>query len=472
MKLLVIGIDAMMPDILFEHIEEYPTLNKLVKEGMAGSYDGYVYGYGSHDNWISMYTGLSPKEHKIIKGIFQPENRLPRLYDYSQHETIWKVLNANGYTVGMWKGLATAPPEQIEGYMVSGELAFDDYFNDPEIALEGNMFVDKDIKLATLFEGEFPNRSVPSGPESYGYTWEQLFENPKLINLFLNEHYFEEGYTYLQEMLEYSLVNIKNVNEKNPVDLFWFYNGVFDYLGHFTFHDKNRTQIKKAFALVDSFVKRLIEICKPENILVLSDHGQKSYIDHFPNCSLEIQREAFGLADECLLTGDNIVMKARTGGFMSSFHSLKGTMIAAGKDFSKGEICQVRNLDIYVMILELFNCKAPENRSGYVPDIFNKNQFVNKHINHVLPEKIKKTLLIQTCEVNVFNSFLNDYYNDNRFEDIYVFGPGKYQSIFLANEQISGFLPFEEGYSKRDFDKIITTYDNKKSNERAFIQLK
>ncbi len=28
MKLLVIGIDALMPDILFENIDEYPTLKK------------------------------------------------------------------------------------------------------------------------------------------------------------------------------------------------------------------------------------------------------------------------------------------------------------------------------------------------------------------------------------------------------------------------------------------------------------
>uniref|UniRef100_UPI002580695A alkaline phosphatase family protein n=1 Tax=Lysinibacillus sp. UBA6686 TaxID=1946776 RepID=UPI002580695A len=139
MKLLVVGIDALMPDILFENINEYPTLKKLVGTGAAGNYDGYVYGYGSHDNWVSMYTGLSPEENQIVSGKFQPENRLPRLYDYSHRETIWRVLNDHGYKVGMWKGLVTAPPEAINGYMVSGELPFDDYYNDPEIALEGHI---------------------------------------------------------------------------------------------------------------------------------------------------------------------------------------------------------------------------------------------------------------------------------------------------------------------------------------------
>lgn len=472
MKLLVIGIDAMMPDILFPNIDDYPTLKKLVEQGVAGSYDGYVYGYGSHDNWTSMYTGLSPKEHQIVKGIYQPANRLPRLYDYSHHETIWKVLNKNGYKVGMWKGLVTAPPENIDGYMISGELAFDEHFNDPEIAIEGNMLVPKDEHLDALFEGDFPKRPTPKGPEEYGYTWKQLFETPQLIDEFLDEHYFEEGTKYLEEMLEYSLNNIKKVNEQQQVDLFWFYNGVFDYLGHFTFHDKTRTQIKKAFHLVDCFTEKLLDILKPENVLFLSDHGQKSYIDHFPNCSVDIQKEAFGLADQCALSGENIVMKARTGGFLSSFHSLKGTMILAGNDIKRGPLQAVHNLDIYPLILELFNCKVPEHRKGLVPNVLKKSTYINRTIEEVQPASNERVLFIQTCEVNVFNSYINDYYNEHRFTDIYVYGPAKYITIFEANDQVAGFIAFEDGYDASEFDQVLVTYANKRSNEQQFIEIR
>lgn len=472
MKLLVIGIDAMMPELVFNYLDEYPTLKRLIKTGMAGSYDGYVYGYGSHDNWTSMYTGLEPKEHQIIKGIYQPEGRLPRLYDYSGRETIWKVLNEYGYKVGMWKGLVTSPPENINGYMVSGELAFDSMYEDPEIAIDGHMFTEKDEHLRNLFVGDFPKRPMPKGPHSFGYTWEQLYKNPQLIKEFLDENYFEEGYEYLKQMLDYSLVNIKKVQEKEPVDMFWFYNGILDYLGHFTMHDFNRTQLKKAIKLIDSFVEEMLNIFKPDNVLVLSDHGQKSYIDHFPNCSIEIQREAFGLADQCLLTGDNIVMESRTGGFMSSLHSLKGTMILSGNDFKTGKLKDVRNLDIYPLILELFGCKVPNDRNGYLPDVFKKSDYVNKHISEVKPASNKKVLMVETCEVNVFNSYINDYYNTNRFDDIYIYGPEKYRSIFLANEQVKGFYSIEEGYKPEYFDRIIVPYENKRSNELEYINLK
>jgi len=472
MKLLVIGIDALMPDILFENIDEYPTIKKLTETGVSGDYDGYVYGYGSHDNWVSMYTGLEPNEHQIIKGIYKPEGRLPRLYDYGHTETIWKVLNENGYKVGLWKGLATAPPENINGYMVSGELAFDSFYEDPEIALDGHMLTDKDEHLRKLFDGVFPKRPTPKGPDLYGYTWEQLYENPSLINEFLDEDYFEEGYEYLKRMLDYSLLNIKKVNQKQPVDMFWFYNGILDYIGHFTMHDFNRTQLKKAIKLIDNFLEEILKVFNPENIIVLSDHGQKSYIDHFPNCSVEIQREAFGLAEQCLLTGDNIIMRARTGGFMSSFHSLKGTMILNGESFKKGTLKDVRNIDIYPLILEVFECEVPKNRKGLVPDVFNKKQFINKHILDEKPFTQKKVLMVQTCEVNVFNSYINDYYNTNRFDLIYIYGPEKYRSIFLANEQVEGFYAFEEGYERHNFDKVIVSYENKRSFEREFITLK
>lgn len=472
MKLLVIGIDAMMPELVFNNLDEYPTLKKLVSSGIAGSYDGYVYGYGSHDNWTSMYTGLEPKEHQIIKGIYQPKGRLPRLYDYSNSETIWKVLNENGYKVGLWKGLVTAPPEDINGYMVSGELAFDKFFEDPEIAIDGHMFTEKDEHLREVFVGDFPKRPTPKNPEAFGYTWEQLYENPSLINRFLDENYFEEGYEYLKQMLDYSLVNIRNVNQKEPVDMFWFYNGILDYLGHFTMHDFNRTQLKKAIKLIDSFVEEMLKIFNPENVIVLSDHGQKSYIDHFPNCSIEIQREAFGLAEQCLLTGDNIVMEARTGGFMSSFHSLKGTMILSGKDFKTGDLKDVRNLDVYPLILELFKCKVPVNRKGFVPDVFKKISYINKRISEVKPTTNRRVLMIETCEVNMFNSYINDYYNRYRFDDIYIYGPEKYRSIFLANEQVKGFHSIEEGYEPDNFERIIVPYDNKRSKELDFINLK
>lgn len=192
-----------------------------------------------------MYTGLSPEENQIVSGKFQPENRLPRLYDYSHRETIWRVLNDHGYKVGMWKGLVTAPPEAINGYMVSGELPFDDYYNDPEIALEGHMLVEKDEYLHELFVGEMPKRKDPKSPTAFGYTWDELFENPNLVEGFLDEKYFEEGYQYLKDMLDYSLENIRRVNEKQKVDMFWFYFGLLDYLGHFTMHDNNKTLVKK-----------------------------------------------------------------------------------------------------------------------------------------------------------------------------------------------------------------------------------
>ncbi|MFJ7825285.1 alkaline phosphatase family protein [Psychrobacillus sp. NPDC096623] len=474
MKLLVIGIDALMPELVFNNLEDYPVLKKLVISGISGEYDGYVYGYGSHDNWTSLYTGLSPKEHQIIKGIYQPSGKLPRLYDYSSTETIWKILNENGYKVGMWKGLVTAPPEPIDGYMVSGELAFDEHFEDPEIAIDGHMLCEKDQHLIDLFEGEFPKRPTPKSPDQFGYTWEELFNNPQLVNNLLDENYFEEGYQYLKDMLDYSLLNIRKVNEKEKVDLFWFYNGIFDYLGHFTMHDFNRTQLKKAIKLVDDFVGEMLNIFQPENVIVLSDHGQKSFIDHFPNCDIELQKESFGLADQCLFLGDNILMQARTGGFLTSLHSLKGTMILNGENFKQGKLKGMRNLDVYPLILEMFDCIIPKNRKGLIHPVLNKEHLKNPEQQYKLhkPKVNEKVLIVQTCEVNVFNGYINDFYNENRFSNIFIFGKEKYRSVFLANQQVSGFYDMDQPLEKSVFDKVLVPYVNAKTKELLFTNIK
>ncbi|WP_313372990.1 alkaline phosphatase family protein [Lysinibacillus pakistanensis] len=474
MKLLVVGIDALMPDILFENINEYPTLKKLVGTGAAGNYDGYVYGYGSHDNWVSMYTGLSPEENQIVSGKFQPENRLPRLYDYSHRETIWRVLNDHGYKVGMWKGLVTAPPEAINGYMVSGELPFDDYYNDPEIALEGHMLVEKDEYLHELFVGEMPKRKDPKSPTEFGYTWDELFENPNLVEGFLDEKYFEEGYQYLKDMLDYSLENIRRVNEKQKVDMFWFYFGLLDYLGHFTMHDNNKTLVKKAIKDIDYFIQEMINIFQPENILVISDHGQLPYKDYFPNTSEKIIREAFGLSDDCIFPKNKIILKARNKGFMTSFHSLKGTILYNGKEIKKSTIQGTRVIDIYPTILELFNIKVPEGRKGYIPDIFNKHELVNKDrkLGDYLPTFNEKVLIVQTCEVNVMNSYFSKYFYQNRFKDIYVLGQEKYRDIFLAGDHIKGFISVNEKYDKSKFVDIVVPYKNNRSDEFEFISIK
>lgn len=71
MKLMIIGIDGLPPDILFANIDLFPNIKKLCDNGIKCEYDAYAYGYGSRDNWISLYTGLDPKQHGTINNEYK-----------------------------------------------------------------------------------------------------------------------------------------------------------------------------------------------------------------------------------------------------------------------------------------------------------------------------------------------------------------------------------------------------------------
>ena len=471
MKLLVIGIDALSPNLLYSDLDKYPNIKKLVVNGVSGEYDGYVYGYGSRDNWISLYTGMEPKEHKVINNTYQPSGKQPRLYDYNDKDPFWKVLNDKGVKVGLWKALSSSPPMPIKGYMVAGEPAFDSLYEDYEIVSEGPMVCDKDKELLKVIKGTYPKHPTPRSPESFGYTWADIFESPEILHKILDDDYFLEGLDYLSAVLDYSLDNIKRVNEENPVELFWFYDSIFDYLGHFQMHDKNRKVMSKAIEKVDDFIGKLVTVLNPENIILLSDHGQQSLIDFFPNSDIKLQKEAFGLADQSIFLGDNIILKARNGGFMSAIHSLKATIIMSGDDFSKGSITDMRNLDFYPTLLELFDCLVPENRKGFVQPVYKKEIYTNECKRFPKRKRIR-ILLVQTCEVSEFNRFINDIYNEYRFSDIFVYGEKRYKDIFLVNPQVNDFICSEENIKVDEYEKVFISFYNNKTKESFIYNIK
>lgn len=473
MQLLVIGIDAVSPNLVFDYVEDYPNLKKLIENGTATSYDGYVYGYGSHDNWISMYTGVSPKIHKVIKGRYQPTGEYPKPADYAQHSPIWEVLNDNGLTTGIWKGLATTPPVEVDGYMISGEAVFE-YEDTKQVHSSiPPVFTEKNQVLKQLFEGDISEFPYPPTPGVLGTSWEKISDNPEVLNSVLEWDYFREGLEYFKQTLEYSIDNIKRVVEENPVDVFWFYDPVFDYIGHFQMHDKEARIMREALKYVDKFIGELIALMSPENCIFLSDHGQRSIIEFFPNCDTEVRKEAFGLSNISIFTEEVVIMKGRNPGFLSTLHDLKGIAIFSGERFKQQQkISYMRTLDIYPTILELLGCKIPSLREGYVLPILNK-EIGNTEYVYPINVEYKDVLFIQTCQVNEFNTFINEYYFENRFHNIYVAIDMRYEEVFKVNMQVKGIFSNDEVQKRLNcFSKVIVPYFDQKNSIRNHIFLK
>lgn len=472
MKLLVIGIDALMPELVFNNLEICPNIAKLIDNGVSGSYSGYIYGHGSRDNWISMYTGLTPEEHGTVLNRYKNTNRMPRSTDYSDENTIWNILNRNGYKVGFWKGLSTTPPQQVNGYIVAGEPHYERDGYDPEIVNRKPVLLKDKEYLLDFIKGEEPIPPEPRTLKDFGYKFEELKENPTKIDEILEKDYFEKSLKFLEENLMFRLHNMVEVQKQEPVDLMWVYDAVFDYIAHFQMFDKEHMVLKKALVIIDNFVGSLIEDLQPENVLVLSDHGQKSYREIFPDVSKEIVNEVFGLADQCIITDNNIVLIGRMEGLLTGLHSLKGFVVFEGKDIKKGNIEDMRTVDIYPTILELFNCEIPNNRKGFVQNIFTDNHDLVNEERLYKPIKKEKVLLIQSEEISEFNRAINEFYKQNRFAEIHVYGEEKYKKVLLANDQVEGFYSMKEDLINLSCEKVYAVYHNRKTKVIQFIEIK
>lgn len=463
MKLLVIGIDALDPGFLKENIEGLPNIKKLAQNGILGEYDGYVYGYGSCDNWISLYTGVSPETHGTIKNTYIKTGESTKITDYEHLDPFWKVLNENGYKVGMWKALRTSPPQDIEGYMASGEVALEDGLEDSNLWCNEPIFTLKNRELAELIKGKAPKMPMPKGPEYLGYSWEDVWENTSILKALMTEDYFRESISAYKDNLEYQIDSIRKVNAQEKVDLFWFYDPIYDFISHFVNHDTNKTVLKEVLLVVDWFVGELIDILKPENIILLSDHGQLSFGEHFPNTSLEIKKEAFGVAEQSIFVDDQIFMPARNGGVLTASHSLKASIILSGNLFDKDkEIKGMRNLDFYPLLLEMFDCEVPEGREGYIHSLLIKEQYINEGLLYPNEQTVEEFLLIANLPVYEMNAFINQFYLKNRFIKINVFTDLKYKKIYSVNPQVNNILtsPMELKNSEKITRIIIPTlYD-------------
>lgn len=466
MKLMIFGIDALPPDILFENIDSFPNLNKLCAKGVKFDYDAYAYGYGSRDNWVSLYTGLTPKQHGVVNNKYKDTGREPILDDYRDKQPFWQLLTTNKISIGMWKALSTTPPEAVDGYMISGEISYEeDSEENPYASLEP-IFNEKDKHLAKYIRGNIKKQPVPKSSEDLGYTWDELLKNPKAASEILKEDYFYESVEYLEENLKYFETNMLNMQRENPVDVCFFYTQLIDYISHFQLHDKEKKVIIKAIKLIDDFIGKIIKELNPENIIVISDHGIKSWESNFINADIEMQKEMFGLRNEAIwLENGSIVIRARNKGFLSAMHDIKGTFIASGKLIKHGNIKDMRTVDFYPTLLELFGITIPNGREGFVLDIFKDKNIVNLDKLLIDNKVVRKNIaIIQNIDIPMFNNVVNEVFLKYRFCDITVIGEEKYKESFYSNPRISSIIFIKNNKIKRDellkYYKVFVPYKN------------
>jgi len=99
-----------------------PTLARLIEEGSSGVLESTLPPV-TLPAWVSMMTGKNPGK----LGVFDLLRRdgygvEPNGYSYGEHAPLWQILNAYGVKVGVMNLPGTYPPEEVDGFMVTGMM--------------------------------------------------------------------------------------------------------------------------------------------------------------------------------------------------------------------------------------------------------------------------------------------------------------------------------------------------------------
>jgi hypothetical protein len=475
MKALIIGADAVDPDVIFSRRELFPTLGSMMDHGASAAYSAYVQkgyngSYSSEQNWASIYTGLPPEEHSISTYLANSERRRPKMSDFDSLQPFWKVLNENGYTVGLWCADNCSDPVEIDGYAVYAKYDMIETPVENRLSprvLQTNL---KDGHILRFLDGNPPPRLYPQTIKQRGQSFEQLKQSPELAWQYVQKYHFQDAIPNFECELEYYFQGMRRAQRENPVDIMFFYTASTDLIVHCCkYCDENQTQIN-AYQLLDRYVGNFCEEFKPEIIVFMSDHGQQNFKELCKCADLRIQKETFSARDEVIwLPNGYIAFEAHNGALLFTYHSLTGTFIASGNGIRQTKICDMRTLDIYPTLLEMLGTKIPCGRLGFVPDIFDRPLVNTEKLIKLAPHK--QIALIQTHEMSITDIILNELYVENRFADITVVGEEKYKEIFLNNPRITGFVSIGDFETNKHYDEVYCGFYNETTKQMSHIRV-
>lgn len=478
LKALIIGADSVTPDIIFGKKMLFPTFKDMIDNGVSSSYSAYVQkgyhgSYSSEQNWASIYTGLEPSEHQIDTNFSKGEERRPRMSDFNDLQPFWKVLNDNGYTVGLWAADNCVLPVSIDGYVVSTKYQM---INTPQSNRKAPRVLevcDKDKTFVSQIVNKEPVfRLYPQTLDQQGYRFEELKHNVELAEIAIQKYHFQEVIENFKQELDYWFTAMKKAQQVNPVDVLYFYTPTTDLIAHCCMYCDNNPVLLDAYRLLDEYIGDFIREFAPEISIFISDHGQQNFKELIKCSNEQVQKEAFSAKNDVIwLKNGYIAFEAYNGALLFTAHALKGTFIASGRGIKKNCVLnEMRTVDFYPTLLEMFQIRIPNRRSGYVLNIFDRN-IVNQ--NYVLYENqisYNSIALIQTATVSITDIILNELYIEKRFTKITIVGEEKYKEIFLNNPRVSNFVSHEAFYAG-NFDEVYCGIYNETTKEMQHMRI-
>lgn len=142
-RIVVIGLDGATFDLIRPWAEQglLPNFQRIMNEGAWGPLRTVVPPL-TGPAWISFMTGKNPGKHSIYDFVGRSSRSYtgtPINASHKAGDSLWKIISRAGKKVGVFMVPVTYPPEEVNGFMVTGMLTpakATDYTYPPELASE------------------------------------------------------------------------------------------------------------------------------------------------------------------------------------------------------------------------------------------------------------------------------------------------------------------------------------------------
>ena len=246
-KTLLVGLDA----ACWEYVQplvssgRMPTLQKLINTGSSGTLRSTLPA-ATPVAWSSIITGKNPGKH----GVFDMMWRQPGSYGLSLTNNLarrgrpfWQRLNEAGVRVGLVNVPFTYPSQAIDGFVVCG-------FGSPAKA--------SDLTYPAGIQSQLVQR--------YGH-FEPTVNN-KLLRKGRQADILQAEIAHQKQLVEIAC----DLADQYQVQVLVINLMLPDHANH---KMSNMTDVEEALCQSDADADRLIERFRPDNILLISDHGSR-----------------------------------------------------------------------------------------------------------------------------------------------------------------------------------------------------
>lgn len=122
-RVFVIGLDGATFDVINPLVQkgDLPNIAGLMQHGSWGPLKSTIPAF-SPVAWTSMITGVNPGKHGIVDAfIHHSDYRMSFVNStYRRYKPIWSLLNSLGKSTGVVNVPLTYPPEQVNGFLITG----------------------------------------------------------------------------------------------------------------------------------------------------------------------------------------------------------------------------------------------------------------------------------------------------------------------------------------------------------------